>query len=159
MDKSDRRRVQMAVYSDCPNSHPYLHHRPRYLLVVMTSPLQMTDGWLALHSPGAPHVSINYNAARQLITYHVFTRQCDSVGHCAVYIYALLNYLLSLIICVTRTVQPMATCRQSPYVQKPAIVKLLLLIQFPIQICIPCNDHVQPAMPTVADNLVKLIAV
>jgi len=25
-------------------------------------------------------------------------------------------------------VQPMATCRQSPYVYKPAIVKLLLLI-------------------------------
>jgi len=28
----------------------------------------------------------------------------------------------------TRTVQPVATCRQSPYVHKPAIVKLLLLI-------------------------------
>jgi len=29
---------------------------------------------------------------------------------------------------LTRTVQPVATCRQSPYVHKPAIVKLLLLI-------------------------------
>jgi len=28
----------------------------------------------------------------------------------------------------TRTVQPVATCRQSPYVHKPVIVKLLLLI-------------------------------
>ena len=28
----------------------------------------------------------------------------------------------------TRTVQPVATCRQSPYLHKPAIVKLLLLI-------------------------------
>jgi len=28
----------------------------------------------------------------------------------------------------TRTVQPVATCRQSPYRHKPAIVKLLLLI-------------------------------
>ena len=28
----------------------------------------------------------------------------------------------------TRTVQPMATCRQLPYVHKPAVVKLLLLI-------------------------------
>jgi len=29
---------------------------------------------------------------------------------------------------LTRTVQPVITCRQSPYVHKPAIVKLLLLI-------------------------------
>jgi len=28
----------------------------------------------------------------------------------------------------TRPVQPVATCRQSPYLHKPAIVKLLLLI-------------------------------
>ena len=35
------------------------------------------------------------------------------------------SYVLQVL---TRTVQPVATCRQSPYVHKPAIVKLLLLI-------------------------------
>jgi len=30
----------------------------------------------------------------------------------------------------TRTVQPVATCCQSPHVHKPAIVQLLLLIKF-----------------------------
>jgi len=29
-------------------------------------------------------------------------------------------------------------------------------LQFPIQVCFPCNDHAQPATPTaVTDNLVK----
>ena len=52
----------------------------------------------------------------------------------------------------TRTVQPVATCRQSPYVHKPAIVKLLL--QFPFQVWFPCSDHTQPATPTsVTDTL------
>jgi len=36
--------------------------------------------------------------------------------------------MMMTIITITRTVQPVATCRQSPYVHKPAIVKLLLLI-------------------------------
>ena len=50
---------------------------------------------------------------------------------------------------ITRPVQPVATCRQPPYVHKPAIFKLLLLIyKFLIQVCFPCNDHAQPATPT-----------
>ena len=37
-------------------------------------------------------------------------------------------YFSHAVFIITRTVQPVATCRQSPYVHKPAIVKLLLLI-------------------------------
>jgi len=63
-----------------------------------------------------------------------------------------IEYVISLLICAlkdTRTVQPVATCRQLPYVHKPAIVKLLWsYLQFPIQVCFPCNDEDQPATPT-----------
>jgi len=53
----------------------------------------------------------------------------------------------------TRTVQPVATCRQSPYVHKPAIVKLLLRI-YSFHVCFPRNDHDQPTTPTsVTDTL------
>ena len=60
-----------------------------------------------------------------------------------------------LILIGTRTVQPVATCRKSPNVHKPAIPKLLLLIySFQFMACFPCNDHAQPAKPTsVADTL------
>jgi len=41
-----------------------------------------------------------------------------------------INYTVAQII-YTTTVQPVATCRHSPYVHKPAIIKLLL----PSQVC------------------------
>jgi len=61
----------------------------------------------------------------------------------------------------TRTVQPVATCRQSPYVHKPAIVKLLLLIYgfkfrsaFIYWACVDHAHNAQPATPTsVTDTL------
>jgi len=78
----------------------------------------------------------------------------------------------------TRTVHPVAASRQSPYVP-PMGVKFgmeeateeasyceadVTYLQFPIQVCFPCNDHAQPATPTsVTDtflsSLVKLIVV
>jgi len=41
---------------------------------------------------------------------------------------SIVNGSVCAIYSYTRTVQPVATCRQSPYVRKPAIVKLLLFI-------------------------------
>ena len=47
----------------------------------------------------------------------------------------------------------MATRRQSPYVHKPAICQAAVTyLQFSIQVCFPCNDHAQPAMPTSATD-------
>jgi len=40
------------------------------------------------------------------------------------------------------------TCRQSPDLHKPAIVKLLLLIYISNSGLLSCNAHAQPALPT-----------
>jgi len=45
----------------------------------------------------------------------------------------------------TRAMQPVATCRQSPYVHKPAIVKLLLLI-YSFQFRFAFRERPRPAI-------------
>ena len=49
---------------------------------------------------------------------------------------------------------PNAICPKASYCQAA-----VTYLQFSIQVCFPCNDHAQPATPTVTDNLMVLIVV
>ena len=112
-----------------------------FILMTLTSPKDCVETTTTIT------LTILFQKTGRQLTLTILNRFCSrpvtcKLSHCQRY------YSCSSDSCCIRirTMQPVATCRQSPCVHQPAIA--VTYLQFPIQVCFRCNDYVQPATPT-----------